>query len=125
MPPSPDSRGAGAAGTINLAGKGDVMTPRIAIQHHQIADFCRRHHIRRLAFFGSVLRDDFGPDSDVDVLVEFEPGHAVGFGIFEIENELSGLLGGHKVDLVNPKYLNRWLKDRVLASAQVQYEQQG
>ena len=101
------------------------MNPRIAIPYGQIADFCRRHHIRRLAFFGSVLRDDFGPDSDVDVLVEFEPGHAVGFGIFEIENELSRLLGGHKVDLVNPKYLNRWLKDRVLASAQVQYEQQG
>ena len=101
------------------------MTPRVAVSHERLADFCRRHRIRRLAFFGSVLRDDFGPDSDVDVLVEFESGHAVGFDIFDIEDELSALLGGHKVDVVNPKYLNPRLRDRILGSAQVQYEQQG
>jgi predicted nucleotidyltransferase len=87
----------------------------------QIADFCRRHHIRKLALFGSVLRDDFGPQSDIDVLVEFEPGHLVGFGIIGMEEELSRMFGGHKVDIVEEKYLNRWLRSRVLASAEVQY----
>lgn len=86
-----------------------------------IAEFCRRHHIRKLSLFGSVLRDDFGPDSDVDVLVEFEPGHMVGFGIIDIEEELSRLFGGHKVDMVREKCLNWRLRDRILASAEVQY----
>jgi len=86
-----------------------------------IADFCRRHHIRKLSLFGSVLRDDFRPDSDIDVLYEFEPGHTVGFEIFRIEGELSRLFGGHKVDMVPEKYLNPRLRDRILASAQVQY----
>lgn len=86
-----------------------------------IAAFCRRHHIRKLSLFGSVLRDDFRPDSDVDVLVEFEPDHAVGFGIFDIEEELSRLFGGRKIDMVREKYLNRRLRDRILASAEVQY----
>ncbi len=86
-----------------------------------ITDFCRRHHIRKLSLFGSILRDDFRPDSDVDVLVEFEPGHAVGFEIIDMEDELSRLFGGHKVDIVQEKYLNRRLRDRVLNSAEVQY----
>lgn len=93
----------------------------IDVPKDQIADLCRRHHIRKLSLFGSVLRDDFRPDSDVDVLVEFEPDHAVGFGIFDIEEELSRLLGGHRVDMVSEKYLNRRLRDRILASAEVQY----
>jgi len=79
--------------------------------------------LRKLAFFGSVLREDFGPDSDVDVLIEFEPGQAVGLRIIEMEDELSALLGGHKVDLVSEKYLNKRIRGRVLASAEVQYEQ--
>ncbi len=87
-----------------------------------IAEFCRRHHIRKLSLFGSVLRDDFGPDSDVDVLVEFEPGRVVGFDILDMEEELSRLLGGRKVDIVNEKYLNRWLRHRVLAAAEVQFQ---
>ncbi len=87
-----------------------------------IAEFCRRHHIRKLSLFGSVLRDDFGPDSDVDVLVDFEPGHVVGFEIFDIEEELSRLVGGRRVDIVNEKYLNRWLRHRVLAAAEVQFQ---
>jgi predicted nucleotidyltransferase len=87
----------------------------------QIADFCRRYHIRKLALFGSVLRDDFGPHSDIDVLVDFEPGYAVGFEILDMEEELSRVFGGHKVDIVQEKYLNRWLRARVLASAEVQY----
>jgi len=94
---------------------------KMDVPKDEIADFCRRHHIRKLSLFGSVLRDDFRPDSDIDVLVEFEPGHAVGFSIIHMEEELSRLFGGHRVDIVEEKYLNRWLRGRVLASAEVQY----
>ncbi len=93
------------------------------IPRDAIADLCRRHHIRRLSLFGSILRDDFGPESDVDVLVEFEPNQMVGFRIFRVEEELSRLFGGRKVDVVNPKYLNHRLKDRILADSRVQYEE--
>ena len=70
----------------------------IEISQDQIADFCRRHHILKLSLFGSVLRDDFGPHSNVDVLVEFEPGHVPGLAFFSMEEELSKILG-RKVDL--------------------------
>lgn len=93
------------------------------ISEDRVADFCRRHHIRKLSLFGSVLRDDFHPDSDVDVLILFEAGHVVGLDIMDIEEELSQLLGGHKIDLVNEKYLNRRLRSRILAEAEVQYAQ--
>lgn len=94
---------------------------RIVPDKSRIAAFCRKHHIKRLALFGSVLRDDFGPGSDVDVLVEFASGHTPGLEVVDIADELSELFAGHEVDLVNPKYLNRRLKSRVLADAQVQY----
>jgi len=97
------------------------VSPRIALDRKQIAEFCRRHHIRKLSLFGSVLRDDFRPDSDVDVLVEFEPGHRVGLRIIDIQEELSKMLGGRRVDIVSEKYLNRRLRNRVLASAEVEY----
>lgn len=97
------------------------MNSRLSIDHEKIAEFCRRHHIRKLAFFGSVLREDFQADSDVDVLVEFAPGEVVGLRLLQMEEELSQLLGGHRVDLVTPKFLNRRIRDRVLAAAQVQY----
>ena len=97
------------------------MNASIPIDQDKIAEFCRRHHIRKLAFFGSVLREDFQPDSDVDVLVEFAPGEVVGLRLIQMEEELSQLLGGHRVDLVTPKFLNRRIRDRVLAAAQVQY----
>lgn len=74
-----------------------------------------------MAFFGSVLRDDFRPDSDVDVLVEFEPDHVPGFRVYDIEQELSQLCGGRRIDMANPKYLNRWLKDEVLRTAEPVY----
>jgi len=96
------------------------MSPKVAVDRERIAEFCRRHHIRRLALFGSVLREDFGPDSDVDVLVEFEPGAFVGFGIIDMEDELSQILG-RKVDLVTERSLNRRIRDRVLAEARTQY----
>ncbi len=87
-----------------------------------LAEFCRKHRIRKLSFFGSVLRDDFGPISDVNCLVEFEPGAAVGYiRLAAIEEELSELLGGRKVDLVNPKFLKPRMKRRILESAEVQY----
>jgi predicted nucleotidyltransferase len=97
------------------------MSQPISVARDTIADFCRRHHIRKLSLYGSVLRDDFRPDSDVDVLVEFEPGKAVGLEIFDLEDELSGLFGGHRVDIVQEKYLYWRLRDRILASAKVQY----
>ena len=97
------------------------MSPRIALDRNQIAEFCRRHHIRKLSLFGSVLREDFRPDSDVDVLVAFEPGRQVGLRIIDMEEELSKMLGGRRVDIVSEKYLNRRLRNRVLASAEVEY----
>lgn len=98
------------------------MNAKITIDREKVADFCRRHSIRKLAFFGSVLRDDFRPDSDVDVLVEFETGHTPGFiRLFEIEEDLSRLVGGHKPDVVTPGFLNRRIRDKVLSQAQVQY----
>lgn len=98
------------------------MTAKLNIEHDKLTAFCRHHHIRRLALFGSVLREDFRPDSDVDVLVEFEPGQVPGFiRLHQIEEELSQLLGGHKPDLVTVKSLNHRLRDRILADAEVQY----
>src|SRR5437016_3470486 len=97
------------------------MNQRTLPPKSEIAAFCRRHGIRKLSLFGSVLREDFRADSDVDVLVEFEPARAVGWEIVDVEEELSQLFGGRKVDMVPEKYLNWRLRDRVLASAQVQY----
>ncbi len=98
------------------------MATRIPIDRGALADFCGRHHVRKLSLFGSVLRQDFTPDSDVDVLVEFEPDHVPGFiALHEMEEELSGLLGGRTVDLVTERFLNRRIRDRVLAGAEVQY----
>ena len=100
------------------------MTTKVKIPPEALADFCRHNHIRRLALFGSVLREDFGPDSDVDVLVEFEPRARVGlFELYDMEQELSALLGGRKVDMNTPKSLSKYFRDDVLAQAQVQYDQ--
>ena len=97
---------------------------RISVDQTKIADFCRKHHIRRLSFFGSVLRDDFRSDSDVDVLVEFEEGHVPGFfRLASMEGELSALLGGRKVDLRTPEDLSRYFRDEVVAAAEAQYAQ--
>ena len=95
--------------------------PRVEIDRTEIEEFCRRHHIRRLALFGSVLRQDFGPQSDIDVMVEFEPGHTPGLAFIRMERELSELFGGRSVDLVTPRFLNHRIRDRVLAEAQTQY----
>lgn len=95
---------------------------RIEIPYERLAEFCKRNHIRKLSLFGSILREDFGPDSDVDFLVEFEPGKGPGyFGLARMERELSVILGGRKVDLRTPQELSRYFRDEVLLSAEVQY----
>jgi uncharacterized protein len=93
---------------------------QIAIPQEQIEAFCKRHHIRRLSLFGSVLRGDFRPDSDVDVLVEFAPGCTPGLAFFEMQEELSAILG-RKVDLNTPAFLSRYFRDEVQSSAEEQY----
>ena len=95
----------------------------VNINSDAIKSFCQRHHISRLAFFGSVLRDDFNKDSDIDVLVDFEDGHVPGFfGLFGMEDELSVMLGGKKVDLKTPQDLSRYFRDEVLNTMDVEYE---
>jgi predicted nucleotidyltransferase len=97
------------------------MSPQIAIDRGAVKAFCERHHVARLALFGSVLRDDFDADSDVDVLVEFQPGHVPGLNFVSMERELSGLLQGRRVDLVTPKFLNVRIRERVLREAEPLY----
>ena len=92
----------------------------VDISTARIADLCRRHRIRKLSIFGSILRDDFRPDSDIDVLVEFEPGATPGFGFFGIQEELAEILG-RKVDLNTPGFLSRYFRDEVMREAQVLY----
>lgn len=97
------------------------MSARIQIDRERVADFCRRHQVRRLALFGSVLRDDFRPDSDVDVLVDFAPEARAGlFEMARMEAELEELIG-RKVDLRTPAELSRYFRDEVVAGAEVQY----
>jgi uncharacterized protein len=110
---------------LTTSGNGNGLT---AMNHHRIdmppekiAEFCRRHNIRKLALFGSVLRSDFNEESDIDVLVEFEPGAAVGLNFFSIERELSQTIG-RKVDLNTPGFLGKHLRDQILSEAEVQYE---
>jgi len=94
----------------------------IHVDRRKIAEFCRERHIRRLALFGSVLREDFRPESDVDVLVEFEPGHVPGLiRLGAMAEGLSALLGVPVVDLRTPEDLSEHFRDEVLAVAQVQY----
>jgi predicted nucleotidyltransferase len=87
-----------------------------------IEEFCRKHHIRKLSIFGSYLREDFGPESDIDFLVEFDPDHIPGLlGIVRMERELSEILGGWKVDLRTAQDLSRYFRNQVVSSAEVQY----
>lgn len=100
------------------------MKPQIAIPQDQLATFCRDHGIKRLAIFGSALRSDFGPDSDIDMLVEFAPDRIPGlFAFAGMELELTRMLG-RKVDLRTPEDLSRYFRQEVLAEAQVQYAQE-
>ncbi|MCL4503476.1 MAG: nucleotidyltransferase family protein [Deltaproteobacteria bacterium] len=93
---------------------------RISIRQDKLAEFCRKHRIRRLSLFGSVLREDFRPDSDIDVLVEFEQGHVPGLAFFAMEGELSQLLG-RSVELHTPNFLSPFFRDQVIEEAEIQY----
>jgi predicted nucleotidyltransferase len=93
---------------------------KIKVPREKLDAFCKKHHIRKLAFFGSVLRDDFGPKSDIDVLVEFERGKTPGLAFFSMQDELSEILGG-KVDLNTPGFLSKYFREQVLSEAKVQY----
>ncbi|UCC40320.1 MAG: nucleotidyltransferase family protein [Candidatus Aminicenantes bacterium] len=98
------------------------MNKQISIQKDKIARFCKKHHIQRLAIFGSSLRNDFGPESDIDILVDFEPGRTPGFfKLFEMEDELSTLFGVRKVDLRTPQDLSQYFREKVIKDAEVQY----
>ena len=96
-----------------------MSPPERLLDRERIADFCRRHRIRRLALFGSILRDDFGPNSDVDVL-EFEPGATPGLAFFGMQDELAGIIG-RRVDLCTPGCLKPRVREQVLRSAQEFY----
>ena len=97
---------------------------RLNVPVDEVAAFCRRNHILKMSLFGSILRDDFGPDSDVDVLVEFHPDHIPGLmTLAGIEIELSRVLGGRKVDVHTPGGLSEYLVDRVLAEAEVVHDE--
>jgi predicted nucleotidyltransferase len=94
---------------------------RIEIPQERIAQFCRNHNIQRLSFFGSVVSDDFGPDSDVDVLVEFKAGTRIGLiRLMALEFELTEIIG-RKVDLNTPGFLSKYFRSKVLAEREVQY----
>ena len=100
------------------------MNPQLSIPKAELAEFCQAHGIHRLAIFGSALRSDFGPESDVDVLVEFAPGRAPGLlGLAGMEMELSTLFDGRKVDLRTPEDLSRYFRQEVVDTAEVQYAQ--
>lgn len=96
----------------------------ILVPPERLAEFCRKHHIVKLSFFGSVLRDDFGPQSDVDVLVEFDPAHVPGLiRLAGMEFDLAQLIGGRKIEMFTAQDLSRYFRNTVLADAQVQYVQ--
>ena len=95
---------------------------KINIPKEKIADFCKQNHIRRLYLFGSVLREDFRPGSDIDVLVEFKPGTRVGLiRLSGLEIELGDIIG-RKVDLNTPGFLSKYYRDKILGEAEVQYD---
>jgi uncharacterized protein len=98
---------------------------QIAVSQEQIREFCRKHHIRWMALFGSALREDFRPESDVDVLVEFDPDRVPGLlGMARLARELQALLGGRPVDLRTPRDLSRYFRDEVLRQAKVLYAEE-
>jgi predicted nucleotidyltransferase len=104
--------------------KGNPMA-QIAVNKEQIREFCRKNHIRWMALFGSVLREDFSPESDIDVLVEFDPAHVPGFlGLACLARELKALFGGLSVDVRTPRDLSRYFREEVLRRAQVIYAEE-
>ena len=115
---------------LNAEASGSIAEPRedilelhgVVLSRSWIAAFCRHHHVRRLALFGSILRDDFGPESDIDILVEFEPGKTPGFAFFGMQDELSEKLG-RPVDLNTPQCLSKYFRDQVVAESRTLHVQ--
>ena len=107
--------------TISEPAPDAVELHGITLSRSWIAEFCRRHHVRRFALFGSILRDDFGPESDIDVLVEFQPGKTPGLAFFGMQDELTGQFG-RRVDLNTRGFLSRYFRDQVEAEALAVYE---
>ncbi|HYN42312.1 MAG TPA: nucleotidyltransferase domain-containing protein [Thermoanaerobaculia bacterium] len=101
--------------------KSPASAERFPLGEAEVASFCRKHRIRKLSLFGLVLREDFGPTSDVDVLVEFADGDVPGFGFIRIQEELSTLLGGRRVELLTPRALSPFLREKILRSAETRY----
>ena len=101
---------------------GPLIVRRFRVPERVLAEFCRKHHVRRLSIFGSALRPDFNPASDIDILAEFEPGQTPGFlKLAEIEAELSALLRGRRVDLRTPQDLSPYFREQAVREAEVQY----
>jgi len=98
-----------------------AITAKVPIE--VLAEFCQRHHITRLALFGSMIRGDYTPESDIDVLVDFEPHHVPGLAIIDMADELTQLFGGRRVDLVTRKSINHRLRQSIEDSAVVLYEE--
>ena len=96
------------------------MSLKVSVDQERLAEFCRENGVRRLAVFGSALRDDFGPGSDVDVLIEFEPGRTPGLRFFWMQEELSRLFD-RTVDLHTPASLSRYFRSQVLSEAEDQF----
>jgi len=97
------------------------MQQELTIAKDRLADFCRRHHIRKLSVFGSAIHGDLRQESDIDVLVEFESGHVPGLAFFSMERELSEIMG-REVDLNTPQFLSRHFRSQVLAEAEALYD---
>ncbi len=105
----------------NTFNRGALRAARnLVVPREQITEFCRRNHVRKLALFGSVLRDDFSPQSDVDVVVEYERGHVPGLAFITHQEELSSILG-RNVDLNTPQFISRYYRQEVLSDAEVVY----
>lgn len=100
------------------------MSQKFRFPYDRLSDFCQRHHIKKLSFFGSVLREDFNADSDIDILIEFESTHTPGLlSLAKMELELSDIFGSRIVDLRTPDDLSRYFRDEVMNKAEVQYAQ--
>jgi predicted nucleotidyltransferase len=98
------------------------MDPVIKMPRRKIAFFCRKHHIKKMSIFGSVLRDDFGKSSDIDFLVEFEKGYTPSFFLlFDMEEELTEILGGRKADIRTKEDLSRYFREDIEKNSVVQY----
>jgi hypothetical protein len=97
------------------------VSTAVAIPYDELVAFCERHHLRRMWLYGSVLGDEFTPDSDIDILVEFDPAHIPGWEFYIWDEELADMLG-YPVDLGTPNGLRFWLRDEIMASARLVYE---